>query len=459
MEHEAEKYQQRLQAIAEKRRIQEEQERVRREKEDERLRLQQLKRKSLRDQWLMEGPPMSPDSMGPRSPLWGPKAQEMEKHIDKLQATSEWLAEEEGKLNKHIEDGPAQTGATAETNNKGETAVVPVETVVAETTPNGPIVENGKDENKDDSVHTENHNLDEAGPVVDVKVEVAAATPAGVNGSMEGENSHNTPQQDEEPHPNGLAVHSSEGIGAGGITMTFLGFKEAEPGQGVNEDDDVGAIIRAERVIITDEGEEITEDNASTTEESALPVTNEDTLRSTEETGDVEETENHPESSADMELDASSEVLQSLDSSATKVVTDVAVEGEERMGPELHETQLLNENEGDIEVAQVPMYTTTQPSPTTRPKAEGKAVEPPTPKEEEAVAAIRTSLGQFQEVPLDVVGETAESSTKAGTERPPAEQEPLLVSKASAQLDTSIPSRADDAGVPKQKTCQCCSVM
>ncbi|XP_051997245.1 paralemmin-1-like isoform X2 [Xyrauchen texanus] len=457
MEHEAEKYQQRLQAIAEKRRIQEEQERVRREKEDERLRLQQLKRKSLRDQWLMEGPPTSPDSTGPRSPLWGPKAQEMEKHFDKLQATSERLAEEEGKLNKHIEDGPALTGTNAEMNNKGETAMVPVETV-AETTPNGPIVENGKDENKvADSVHTQNHNLDEAGPVVDVKVEVATATPGGVNGSMEGENSNNTPEQDDELHPNGLAIHSSEAIGAGGITMTFLGFKEVEPGQGDSEDDDVGAIIRAERVIITDEGEEITEDNTSTTEESAMPITNEDTLRSTEETGDVEETENHPESSADMELDASSEVSQSLDSSAKKVVSDVAVE-EEQMGPELHEMQLLNDNEDDIEVAQVPLYTTTQPSPTTRPKAEGKAVEPQTSKEE-AVAAICTSLGQFQEVPLDVVGETAVSTTKAGTEKPPAEQEPLLVSKASAQLDTSSPNRADYAGVPKRKTCQCCSIM
>ncbi|TRY55499.1 hypothetical protein DNTS_004144, partial [Danionella cerebrum] len=55
MEQEAEKYQQRLQVIA---------------------------RKSLRDQWLMEGPPSSPDSSGPRSPLWGSKAQEIETHIN-----------------------------------------------------------------------------------------------------------------------------------------------------------------------------------------------------------------------------------------------------------------------------------------------------------------------------------------------------------------------------------------
>ncbi|GLD54349.1 paralemmin-3 isoform X3 [Lates japonicus] len=73
----------------EKRRQQDEEDRVRREMEDEKLRLQQLKRKSLRDQWLMEGAPLSPtslDAQSPRSPLWGPQAQEIEKHIDKLQS-------------------------------------------------------------------------------------------------------------------------------------------------------------------------------------------------------------------------------------------------------------------------------------------------------------------------------------------------------------------------------------
>ncbi|XP_077574681.1 paralemmin-3 isoform X2 [Stigmatopora nigra] len=65
---EVEKYQQRLEAIAEKRRLQEEQEQAKREMEDEKLRLQQLKRKSLRDQWLMEGAPLSLSSMDSQSP-------------------------------------------------------------------------------------------------------------------------------------------------------------------------------------------------------------------------------------------------------------------------------------------------------------------------------------------------------------------------------------------------------
>lgn len=43
-----------------------------------------LQRKSLRDQWLMEGAPPSPASsvtQSPRSPLWGSEAQK-EEHID-----------------------------------------------------------------------------------------------------------------------------------------------------------------------------------------------------------------------------------------------------------------------------------------------------------------------------------------------------------------------------------------
>lgn len=51
-----------------------------------------LQRKSLRDQWLMEGAPLSPvssDTQSPRSPLWGSEAQEMEEHID--QYSCRWV--------------------------------------------------------------------------------------------------------------------------------------------------------------------------------------------------------------------------------------------------------------------------------------------------------------------------------------------------------------------------------
>uniref|UniRef100_A0A9J8CXE4 Paralemmin-3-like n=1 Tax=Cyprinus carpio carpio TaxID=630221 RepID=A0A9J8CXE4_CYPCA len=463
MEQEAEKYQQRLKAIAEKRRIKEEQERAKRELEDERLRFQQLKRKSLRDQWLMEGPPTSPDSTGPRSPLWGAKAQEMETHINKLQVTSEQLAEEELKLTQLIEDGSSQTGTDTQTKHKGEAVVEPVGAAVAETDPNGPVMENGKEEKKDDSVQDENHDAEKARPVTGAETETDTTPP--LNGNVEEDLSHNGPEEDEHASANDFNSHPAEGLGAGGVTMTFLGFKEAEPGQGVDEDDDSGAIIRAERIIITDEGEEIPEEEDKTAQEPTVDATNEDTSGNTEEHGAEEKTENHPEASADPEQ---AEVIE--DPPAEEILPDVAVEGEtqdhqdleqeEKDLPEPTETQPQNVTvDGTIEAAQVPVYSTTQPSPTIRPKVEANTTESQPPKEEEVVPATRISLSQFQEVPLDGAGETSESNAKAETEKQRAEQEPLLISKAAAQLDTSTANRAEDAGAPKRKTCQCCSVM
>uniref|UniRef100_A0A672T9A5 Paralemmin 3 n=1 Tax=Sinocyclocheilus grahami TaxID=75366 RepID=A0A672T9A5_SINGR len=434
----------------EKRRIQEEQERARREIEDERLRLQQLKRKSLRDQWLMEGPPASPDSTGPRSPLWGPKVQEIETHINKLQVTSEQLAEEESKLKKLIEDGSNQTGTDAQTQHKYDIELISIinvfnQTAIAETAPNGPIVENGKEEEKDDSVHAENHEVEEAGMLSDVTTETAA-----LNGN------------EEHASANGFNSHPAEGLGAaGGVTMTFLGFKEVELGQRVDEDDDGGAIIRAERIIITDEGEEIPEEDDETAQEPTTEATNEDTSGNAEENGAEEETENHPEASAEPEQ------TEVIEDPPAEIVTDVAVEGETKDLQDLEEeekdsTDMQPQNvtvDGAIEASHVPMYSTTQPSPKIRPKVEANTTESQTPKDEEVTPAMRISLSQFQEVPLDGAGETAESNTKAETEKQRAEQEPLLLSKAAAQLETSAPNRAEDASAPKQKACQCCSIM
>ncbi|XP_039738662.1 paralemmin-3 isoform X2 [Pteropus medius] len=67
-------YRQRLEVIAEKRRLQEEIRAARRELEEEKLRVERLKRKSLRERWLMdgaaEGPegPEDPTSQDPQSP-------------------------------------------------------------------------------------------------------------------------------------------------------------------------------------------------------------------------------------------------------------------------------------------------------------------------------------------------------------------------------------------------------
>ncbi|XP_055975660.1 paralemmin-3 [Sorex fumeus] len=59
-------YRQRLEVIAEKRRLQEAIRAARRELEEEKLRVQRLKRKTLRDRWLMEGAAEEPE--GPEDP-------------------------------------------------------------------------------------------------------------------------------------------------------------------------------------------------------------------------------------------------------------------------------------------------------------------------------------------------------------------------------------------------------
>lgn len=305
----------------------------------------------------------------------------------------------------------------------------------------------------DNSVHADNHDVEEAEPHTDAKTASdTTTTSAVINGNGEGETSQDTPGQDEPASANGFTSHPAEGTGVGGITMTFLGFKEAEPGDGVDEDDDSGAIIRAERVIITDEGEEIPEEDNGVAQEPTTDAKNEDTSGNTEATGAEEETQDDPEASVEPKQ---VEVIE--DTPAEEIVTNVAVEGEEQTEqhlPDSTDSQPQSVTvDSPIEESQVPMYSTTEPSPTIQPKVEANATESQPPKDEEAAPASRISLSQFQEVPLE------ESNTKAETEKQRAEQEPLLISKAAAQLDTSAPNRAEDAIAPKRKTCQCCSIM
>ncbi|CAL1601601.1 unnamed protein product [Knipowitschia caucasica] len=111
---EAEKYKQRLEAIAEKRRLMEEQERAKRDMEDERIRLQQLKRKSLRDQWLMEAPPLSPSSLETPRSMWGTQVQDNGNHIEKLESQTQQLVEAEEELTEEVENGQMEAAAIEE---------------------------------------------------------------------------------------------------------------------------------------------------------------------------------------------------------------------------------------------------------------------------------------------------------------------------------------------------------
>ncbi|XP_063740087.1 paralemmin-3 isoform X2 [Eleginops maclovinus] len=431
---ETEKYKQRLEAIAEKRRLQEEQDRARREMEDEKLRLQQLKRKSLRDQWLMEAPPLSPssvDTQNPRSPLWGSQAQEIEKRIDRLQSESQRLAEEEEKLNEQMEDGQTEAGKVA------EAAVDEEEKENLSTLPEKPgvIITNG------------GGNID---------AEISHIPQSTTNRASDGETSMTLEPElslgvSEEEPGRGINVNNNEEM------------EEVEEEDDEEEEEEEGILVmRAERVIITDEGEDVPED-LTTQDDQQESMQTEETPPPIDEACRETETFTQPEKS---EATGDGEVQGGV-----KTNEDGEVKAEEQDNEDLSSVQLhppASALEGSA-VASVPVYSEVQPSTLTS-TAEGEAAT----STEEVEAEIKaqdpaTLLGQFQEVPL------AGSRDNLTTEDPPGEQEPLLsqakapdtriepaAAAAAVNTETQHPPRAsqgEETKAPKHKSCQCCSVM
>ncbi|XP_031688419.1 paralemmin-3-like isoform X1 [Oncorhynchus kisutch] len=481
---EAEKYQQRLQAITEKRRLQEEQERAKREMEEERLRLQQLKRKSLRDQWLMDGP-SSPTSSEPRSPLWGSQAQEMEQCIDKLQTESQRLAEEEEKLEQQMEDGRANAAVVVEATAEADQAV---------------ILENGQEEVEAESV---------LGTVEAALLERAEIL---TNGRGEGEGQAATHNASEE----GVLHNSTNGPVTvvpedGAITMTFLGFTEAEPGEAPVIEEGGLIMMRAERVIVNDEGDELANDLSSMGQEQEVDSAASNQRSESPEEGGIDEAkpETTPEESSEVAKETETEadtvsgglgegqmdtVTRDLGEGQMDTVTgdfgegqmDTVIEdlgerqmegvgnsgGEEEAQP-VEEAPVSDLQAPDGVVAAIPVYSETLLTP--RPDAEGEAAGEPAEGdvevktevevkgEEEASVAPESAIlpgGQFLEVSL------VEPRTEP-------EQEPLLFpskaqtlalgEQAPAAPETLTATRGEAEGgvdvAPKRKTCQCCSVM
>ncbi|KAF7668106.1 hypothetical protein LDENG_00032490 [Lucifuga dentata] len=471
---EAEKYQQRLQAIAEKRRLQEDQDRARREMEDEKLRLQQLKRKSLRDQWLMDAAPVSPtspDAQSPRSPLWGSPAQEIEKRIDKLQSENQRLSEEEEKLKEQMEDGQTEAEKVAE-------AAAEVDQVA--------VVQNG--ENKS----TGSGTVEDAVSLTPRLDETAAVLTNG-GGDVEVDTNHGATEESTLPTTNGLTATSEDAV-----TMMFLGFSEAEPDQLPNvnileakEEEEEGTLVmRAERVIITDEGDDAPEDispqedQQDVAQSEATPLPNPEAGKEGEEI--VEEVEN-PEAETLTEAETSEMVSPTAE--AQTATPDGVVEGEvipnqngdgetkaegEDDKPEAHTSVQLQSPDNPLEgttVASVPVYSEAQPSSLT-PRGENEGEDTAEPEGAEVALTPQNPAivpGQFQEVSL------ADPQENQRTKPSPEEQEPLLsqvkppqtqaepaAACSPASTETNAPNRVNQGGepeAPKRKTCQCCSVM
>ncbi|XP_054460901.1 paralemmin-3 isoform X2 [Anoplopoma fimbria] len=465
---ETEKYKQRLEAIAEKRRLQEEQDRARRDMEDEKIRLQQLKRKSLRDQWLMEGPPLSPaspEAQGPRSPLWGSQAQEIEKRIDKLQSESQRLAEEEETLKEQMGDG--QTEAVI----KAEAEAEMVQDAVVQ---NG---DNNGSETTEDEVKTESSPLGETASVL-------------TNGEADA-------NHDIQASTNG-PVEASGGVGCmksePGLSLAV---SEAEPGQVQNvnsnkeeeeeeEEEEEGILVmRAERVIITDEGEDVPEDltpQQETMQSEEAGHGGGEAVEGEVTTEAAAERFTQPERSDATEPAAEEQPATGDGGSQGDVKTDENGDGERKSEgqdedseePISVQVQSPASAPEVTVVASVPVYSEAQPSALTPElEAEGEAAASP----EGAEAALKaqgpaTLPGQFQEVPLSDPQENQRTQARPGEQEPLLSQakandtqsEPAAAAAAAASTSTEMHSssragQGEEAQAPKHKTCQCCSVM
>ncbi|RVE76308.1 hypothetical protein OJAV_G00008270 [Oryzias javanicus] len=380
---EMEKYKQRLEVIAEKRRVQEEEDKIKREKEEERIRQRQLKRKSLREQWLMDPAPLSPTYQNPQSPT-------------RLEGENTELAEAQEVPEK--QDGQTKAEQVEDARNEL-------------------VLQNGeKDASKPETP-------DEDGTLDQTAAEVVLTNGGGVpdsNGASE------------------LSESNKHGASEGAENV------RVQPGMGVtnqipnNEEEEEGTLVmRAECVLITDEGDDVSQELTSQEDQQ----------------GSAESDKTHL-------LDPEAGEGEGV---AVKTETPPEALGESEGNEPPVEPQSLTRPLEGVTVTAVPVYT-----------------EAPLPilssANKDAAAADRTEAAaktsnlsaapaQFQEVPL--TGPEDGQKNHAG----PGEQEPLLLkveaSNSEAQPaggnsttspETPAQSR-EESKTPKQKSCQCCSVM
>ncbi|XP_039880544.1 paralemmin-3 isoform X1 [Simochromis diagramma] len=453
---EAEKYKQRIEAIAEKRRLQEEQDRSRREKEDEKLRLRQFKRKSLREQWLMEGAPLSPTSLDAESlhsPPWSAQAQHMEEHIEKSQSENKQLADEQEKLEKRTEDGEtvkmlhagdevvsdvAQNGennSTGSETSEGDTEVYQE----APLDENGVIVTNGV-ENTEVSASDENNQSLTNGPTSDVSVEMGK----------------NLDVSEEDP-----------------VQVPNTNVKEEEEEEGT-------LVMRAECIFITDDGDDVSgevvpqADQQESVQSDQILLPNPE-AEASKEGGEAAEEDVQTETFTEPESEPLGDIDDSIKANPGEDEDrDVKTEGQdnELKDPACVQSQSLISPPGSTVVALLPVYTEAQPSnlsPNLQVQAEESAA---VPEETEAASKAQEATcltDQFQEVPL------ADAQENQRTEAGSGEQEPLLLnakapstmvepagadSPANAEAQSpNAGSQGDAAESNKPKKCDCCSVM
>ncbi|XP_005748992.1 paralemmin-3 isoform X3 [Pundamilia nyererei] len=433
---EAEKYKQRIEAIAEKRRLQEEQDRSRREKEDEKLRLRQFKRKSLREQWLMEGAPLSPTSLDAESlhsPPWSAQAQHMEEHIEKSQSENKQLADEQEKLEQRTEDGETVKMLHAGDETSESDTEIYQEAPLDE---NGVIVTNGV-ENTEVSASDENNQSLTNGPTSDVSVEMGK----------------NLDVSEEDP-----------------VKVPNTNVKEEEEEEGT-------LVMRAECIFITDDGDDVSgevvpqADQQESVQSDQILLPNPE-AEASKEGGEAAEEDVQTETFTEPESEPLGDIDDSIKANPGEDEDrDVKIEGQdnELKDPACVQSQSLISPPESTVVALLPVYTEAQPSnlsPNLQVQAEESAA---VPEETEAASKAQEATcltDQFQEVPL------ADAQENQRTEAGSGEQEPLLLNAKApstmvepagadspANAEAQSPNAASQGESTKPKKCDCCSVM
>nr|XP_046267076.1 paralemmin-3-like isoform X2 [Scatophagus argus] len=415
----------------------------------------------------MEGAPLSPtslDTQTPRSPLWGSQAQEIEKHIDKLQSESQRLAEEEEKLKEQMENGQMEPSKVEE----GGTELA-----------HDAVVQNGG--NKATTLETAGNEM-KTNQSPSVNETAAVITNGGED--LEADTSPDASEHDNQSTTNGPVV-ASEGV----ISMKLeselsLGVSEAEPSHvpsvSINEEEEEGTLVmRAERVIITDEGDDVPEhlmpqeDQQKTMKSKEIPLPDPEAGQQGRECAEeVVKTEAAPEpcevsepteeaqpATADGDMQGGVKTIENRDG-------ETKAEGQDICSEESTFGQVqppANAPEGTT-LSLVPVYSQSALNPAL--EAEGEAAVSPEGAE---VPLKAQDPGQFQEVPLADPQENLKTATG------PGEQEPLLsqakapdtgagpaTANSPTNTGTHSPTRAnqgEETEAPKRKTCQCCSVM
>ncbi|TTJ23341.1 hypothetical protein Baya_15523 [Bagarius yarrelli] len=304
------------------------------------------------------------------------------------------------------------------------------------------------------------------------------------NGTAPQAESHNTPLQ-----------HASD-ISKGVETLLFLGYTEAEPGQGLcndddddDDDDDVSAVIRAERVMITEEGEEVTQHTPAKEEEiKELEEGEEEEGEEKEKGQEEEERRNKRRKNKGKKEKKKREQVEERE---TDCKEQSSVDGEnhsETWADELTEEHLQNNNTNVDSVNQeskekTTLYTdeeTSADADTHLVRHSHSALNTDLISDEDlaAVPELETPGGAVQTVfehkppsastlnpngaqKFPDLASTTTTHTTAPFQDIPldgaaVEEEPLLATKVEPLTDTT--SRNQTEGV-KRKTCQCCMIM